>query len=134
MSQIYEFEPFRLNVRAGRLTRANQEIHLTAKGYATLLFLVERAGSLVSKEELLAHLWPEGFVEPANLTQTVYVLRKKLDDADALIIKTEPGRGYRFAAPVRAIARQARRPSSPRWVDRRSCRCRARDRSGTSRT
>ncbi len=103
MNQVYEFGPFRLDARAGRVTRAHQEIHLTAKGYATLLFLVERAGSLVLKDDLLTHIWPEGFVEPANLTQTVYVLRKKLDDADAKLIETVPGRGYRFALPVRVI-------------------------------
>jgi DNA-binding winged helix-turn-helix (wHTH) protein/tetratricopeptide (TPR) repeat protein len=97
---MYEFGPFRLHETAGKLTRGLDELHLTAKGFATLLFLVERAGSLVSKDELLDRVWPDGFVEPANLTQTIYVLRKTLDDADARLIETVPGRGYRFAAPV----------------------------------
>ncbi len=101
MGHVYEFGPFCLHATAGTLTRGGDGIHLTAKGYATLLFLVERAGSLVRKEELLDGVWPEGFVEPANLTQTIYVLRKTLDDSDARLIETVPGRGYRFAAPVR---------------------------------
>ena len=103
MTQTYEFGPFRLDERAGNVTRDHHELHLTAKGYATLLFLVQRAGSLVLKDELLDHIWPEGFVEPANLTQTIYVLRKTLDDADARLIETVPGRGYRFAAPVKVM-------------------------------
>jgi tetratricopeptide (TPR) repeat protein len=58
----------------------------------------------VPKDELLDRVWPDGFIEPANLTQTIYVLRKTLDDADAQIIETVPGRGYRFAAPVQISA------------------------------
>ena len=100
MGHVYEFGPFRLNAAAGTLTRGGDSVHLTAKGCAILLFLIERAGSVVGKEELLDRVWPEGFIEPANLTQTVYVLRKALDDSDARLIETVPGRGYRFAAPV----------------------------------
>jgi len=110
MGHIYEFGPFRLHATAGKLTRGRDDVHLTAKGYETLLYLVERAGSLVRKEELLDRVWPEGFVEPANLTQTIYVLRKTLDDSDARLIETVPGRGYRFAAPVR----DATEPQPPR--------------------
>lgn len=100
MGRLYEFGPFRLHETAGKLTRGLDELHLTAKGFSTLLLLVERAGSLVSKDELLNRIWPDGFVEPANLTQTIYVLRKTLDDAEAQLIETVPGRGYRFSAPV----------------------------------
>jgi DNA-binding winged helix-turn-helix (wHTH) protein/tetratricopeptide (TPR) repeat protein len=103
MGHVYEFGPFRLHATAGKLTRGDDDVHLTAKGYETLLFLVERAGSLVRKEELLDRVWPEGFVEPANLTQMIYVLRRTLDDSDARLIENVPGRGYRFAAPVRDV-------------------------------
>jgi len=81
MGHVYEFGQFRLHETAGKLTRGDDELHLTAKGFATLLHLVERAGTLVPKDELLDRIWPDGFVEPANLTQTIYVLRKTLDDA-----------------------------------------------------
>jgi DNA-binding winged helix-turn-helix (wHTH) protein/tetratricopeptide (TPR) repeat protein len=101
LSQVYEFGPFRLDSRRESLSCDGREVHLTAKGYATLLLLVERAGSLVSKDEVLASVWPNGFVEPANLTQTVYVLRKALGDADGQLIETVPSRGYRFTPPVR---------------------------------
>jgi DNA-binding winged helix-turn-helix (wHTH) protein/tetratricopeptide (TPR) repeat protein len=100
LSQVYEFGPFRLDSRSESLSCDGREIHLTAKSYATLLLLVERAGSLVSKDEILSSVWPSGFVEPANLTQTVYVLRKALSDADGRLIETVPSRGYRFTPPV----------------------------------
>ncbi len=103
MSQVYKFGAFRLNPRRGLLTRGVQEIHLTAKGYATLLFLVENAGSLIAKDTILSAVWPEGFIEPANLTQTIYVLRKSLGDAGGRLIETIPGRGYRFAPTVRLV-------------------------------
>ena len=104
MGHVYEFGQFRLHETAGKLTRGDDELHLTAKGFATLLHLVERAGTLVPKDELLDRIWPDGFVEPANLTQTIYVLRKTLDDADAQIIETVPGRGYRFAPSVQVAS------------------------------
>lgn len=103
VSQVYEFGPYRLDPRSGSLWRNREIVHLTAKGYATLLLLVENAGSLISKGDLLEKVWPEGFVEPANLTQTIYVLRKTLagPSAQNTFIETIPGRGYRFCAPVR---------------------------------
>ena len=123
MGQVYEFGEFRLNETAGKLTRGLDELHLTAKGFSTLVFLVQRAGSLVSKEELLNRVWPDGFVEPANLTQTIYVLRKTLDDADAKLIETVPGRGYRFSSPVTVTAEpdqlvlaRSQRPPAPLYL------------------
>ncbi len=103
VSQVYEFGPFRLDSRRESLSRDGREIHLTAKSYATLLLLVEREGSLVSKDEILERVWPNGFVEPANLTQTVYVLRKALGDVDGRLIETVPNRGYRFTPDVRTV-------------------------------
>jgi DNA-binding winged helix-turn-helix (wHTH) protein/Tfp pilus assembly protein PilF len=108
VGQLYEFGPFRLDSRSESLSRDGREIHLTAKPYMTLLLLVERAGSLVSKEEILAKIWPEGFVERANLTQTIYVLRKALGDAEGQLIETVPGRGYRFTPSVQCAS-----PPSP---------------------
>lgn len=105
MSHVYEFGSFRLDPQGELLTRDGQKLHLAAKSYLTLLFLVERAGAMVSKDELLGKVWPDGFVEPANLTQTIYVLRKTLSDGNGEIIETVPSRGYRFTAPVRVVER-----------------------------
>ncbi len=111
MGQVFDFGAFRLDSRSAALSRDGQEIHLTAKSYATLLLLVEHAGSLVSKDEILAKIWPEGFVEPANLTQTIYVLRKALGDAEGRLIETVPSRGYRFTSSVRCSSPPNGNPS-----------------------
>ncbi len=103
MNQVYEFGPFCLDPRNELLACGARRIHLTAKAYATLLLLVERAGSLVTKDEILAKVWPSGFIEPSNLTQTIYMLRKALNGGGAQFIETVPGRGYRFTCAVRLV-------------------------------
>ncbi len=60
---------------------------------------------MVTKEELLSAVWPDSFVEEANLSQNIFMLRKALGDTleERAYIVTLPGRGYRFAAPVRTV-------------------------------
>ncbi len=108
--QTFEFGNFQLDRGSGLLWRDGAPVHLTAKAYETLCVLVENAGTLVTKETLLERVWPEGFIEPANLTQTIYMLRKTLGDRThgRTFIDTIPGRGYRFAAPVKVIATASR--------------------------
>ena len=118
MSQLHEFGPFLLNTRSGSLYRDGREIHLTAKCFSTLVLLVERAGSLVSKSELLSSVWPSGYIEPANVTQTIYMLRKSLGDADGRLLATVPGRGYRFTATVRTTEEPSRN-AAPKTAARR---------------
>jgi DNA-binding winged helix-turn-helix (wHTH) protein len=67
--------------------------------------LVRRDREVVSKEELLKEIWPDSFVEEANLSQQIFKLRKALGDSPdgERYIVTLPGRGYRFAVPVRTI-------------------------------
>ena len=67
--------------------------------------LVESRGRLLQKDELMKHLWPESFVEEANLSHHVFMLRKALNDhGDGVIyIETVPKHGYRFVAPVREV-------------------------------
>ncbi|BDC50191.1 hypothetical protein F183_A25070 [Bryobacterales bacterium F-183] len=74
-------------------------MQLAPKTFDLLCLLVESAGKALSKEKLLGQLWPDTFVEEANLTQHVSLLRKMLDDG--VYIETVPKFGYRFAAPVR---------------------------------
>src|SRR5262249_32850630 len=68
----------------------------------TLLVLVQNRDRMVGKEELMKTLWPDSFVEEANLAQNIAVLRKALGDSpeEHRYILTIPGRGYRFAAKV----------------------------------
>ena len=94
----YRFGPFQLDVRERRLSRGHELIPLRLKVFDTLRVLVERAGTLVTKQELLDAVWPETAVEENNLNHNVSVLRKALGHS---YIETLPKRGYRFAADVR---------------------------------
>jgi len=107
---VYEFGPFQLNAMRLTLHAGGRSVALGRRVLSTLVALVENAGAVMEKERLLERVWPEGFVEEANLTQNVYVLRKTLAEhgmRDA--IETVPRRGYRFTAPVR-IAVEASSP------------------------
>jgi eukaryotic-like serine/threonine-protein kinase len=82
--------------------RAGQPVSLTPKALDLLVYLVERHGHLVAKQELLSAVWPDTFVEEANLTYNISALRKALGDGQdgEQFIQTVPTRGYRFVAPV----------------------------------
>ncbi len=101
---IYLFGPFRLDAQQLLLTVGDEPLALGPKVVETLLALVERPGEVLTKAELLDRIWPDGFVEEANLAQNVYVIRKALRahwNADA--IATLPRRGYRFTAPLTLV-------------------------------
>src|SRR5512134_1735932 len=101
---IYEFEGLELDARRGVLRRKadGQAVTLTPKVISALVYLVERAGTLVEKQALYDALWPNVVVEESNLTQTIHVLRRALGEhpEDHRFIVTVPGRGYRFVADV----------------------------------
>ncbi len=103
-NQFYEFGPFVLDTVQHVLLKAQQPVTLTPKTYDALLVLVRNSGRMLSKEELMAALWPDSFVEESNLTQQVSMIRKALGESpgEDRYIVTVPGRGYRFAAQVRA--------------------------------
>jgi TolB-like protein/Flp pilus assembly protein TadD len=106
-SRVYEFGPFRLEPAERRLLREGTPIVLTAKVLDLLIALVERAGHLVSKEELLSRVWPDSFVEEANLSVNVSALRRAIGDGcqdTGKYIETIPRVGYRFVATVREAA------------------------------
>src|SRR5688572_7618976 len=99
----YEFGPFRIDLGERLLRRGDNILPLTPKAAETLVVLVEQSGRLVSKDELMGRLWPGTFVEEANLTNQISLLRKALGDnaADPAYIETVPRRGYRFIAEVK---------------------------------
>ena len=72
----YRFGPFHLDVRERRLSRGSDVIPLRLKVFDTLRVLVENAGRLVTKQELLDTVWPETTVEENNLNHNVSMLRK----------------------------------------------------------
>jgi DNA-binding winged helix-turn-helix (wHTH) protein len=103
---FYEFGPFRVDPDKQLLLRQNQPVAITPKAFETLLILVRRSREVVSKDELMKAVWPDSFVEEANLSQNIFVLRKVLGDTpeDRRYIVTLPGRGYRFAEEVRTLS------------------------------
>jgi pimeloyl-ACP methyl ester carboxylesterase/DNA-binding winged helix-turn-helix (wHTH) protein len=98
----YQFGPFCLDIRERRLLRGCEVVPLRLKVFDTLRVLVENAGRLVTKQELLDTVWPETTVEENNLNHNVSVLRKALGEraTGQQYIETVPRVGYRFAAPV----------------------------------
>src|SRR6185503_9750050 len=101
----YEFGEFRLDAEQRLIFRKGQPVPLAPKVIETLLALVERSGTLVTKDELMARLWPDTFVEESNLTQNVFQLRKILSEGKdgANYIETVPRRGYRFMGEVKPL-------------------------------
>ena len=101
-SSVHEFGLFRLDSTERLLLRAGQPVSLTPKAFDLLVYLVDHAGRLVTKQALMSALWSDSFVEESNLTFTVSALRKALGDGQdgETLIQTVPTRGYRFVAPV----------------------------------
>lgn len=99
---FYEFGRFRLDPTGRVLYRGDEEIPLSPKAADTLLLLVQRAGNVVDKEELLKKVWQDAFVEEGSLTRTIFLLRKALaeDGNGQEYITTVSKRGYRFVAKV----------------------------------
>ena len=106
--RAYRFGPFHLDVRERRLARGDEVIPLRLKVFDTLLVLVENAGRLVTKQEILDTVWPATAVEENNLNHNVSVLRKALGEkaTGQQYIETVPRVGYRFVAPVDAAEPQ----------------------------
>ncbi len=104
--KLYDVGAFRLIPDERLLLRDGQPVSVPPKAYDLLLVLVTQAGHLVTKEQLLKEVWPETFVEEANLSYTVSLLRKALGDESEpyRYIETVPKRGYRFKAAVVAPA------------------------------
>jgi predicted ATPase/DNA-binding winged helix-turn-helix (wHTH) protein len=96
------FGPFRLFPARQLLLEADKPVRLGSRALDILVALVERRGDLVSKEELIARVWPDTFVEDGNLRVHMAALRRALGDGQAgtRFIATVPGRGYRFVSPT----------------------------------
>src|SRR4030088_560809 len=99
------FGPFELNVAERSLKKANQVIPLGGRAYDILIALLENAGEVVGKAELIARAWPDVTVEEGSLRVHLSALRKALRDGQFgdKFIANIPGHGYRFIAPVRHL-------------------------------
>jgi predicted ATPase/DNA-binding winged helix-turn-helix (wHTH) protein len=96
------FGPFRILPAQQVLLEGDAPVRLGSRALEILIALVERAGELVSKNELMARVWPNTVVEENNLKVHVATLRRVLGDGQPgrRYLATVPGRGYRFVAPV----------------------------------
>jgi len=101
--QVLVFGPFQLLPFRRALLEAGEPLRLGSRALEILIALVERPGELITKEELIARVWPDTFVEEASLRVHVAALRKALGDGRSgnRYIVNVAGRGYRFVAPVR---------------------------------
>ena len=111
---LYEFGPFRLDDSERLLLREGVRVPLTEKAFDTLAALVRRSGRLVSKEELIAEVWPDAFVEENNLDKSISAIRQALGEKASApeYVETVRGRGYRFVAPVTELKEPAA-PTAP---------------------
>jgi len=101
-NNLFEFGVFRLDVREHVLLRDGEVVPLPPKALDLLVELVTNSGHVIGKEELMKSLWPDSFVEEANLSHHIFTLRKALgeDPGGSRYIETIPRRGYRFVAKV----------------------------------
>jgi adenylate cyclase len=105
-SDIFAFEDFRLDRRGG-LFRCNgagafDPVAIGSRALDILGVLIERAGEVVSKDEIISAVWPGTVVEDSNLTVQISALRRALDKgrSNGSCIQTVAGRGYRFVLAV----------------------------------
>jgi DNA-binding winged helix-turn-helix (wHTH) protein len=96
------------SVRSGSAARrllleGDKRVRLGGRAFDILAALIERAGTVVRKEELIARVWPKTFVEEANLKIQASALRRALGDGqgDNRYVINVVGRGYNFVAPIR---------------------------------
>jgi eukaryotic-like serine/threonine-protein kinase len=108
LKELYEFGPFRVDPEKEILLRAGEAIPLTPKTFQILLVLVRHSQEVVTKDDLMKAVWPDTFVEEANLSRSIFMLRKALGESpqDHQYILTVPGRGYRLAENVRLVPEQ----------------------------
>jgi len=105
LKELYEFGPFRVDPEKEILLRAGEPIPLTPKTFQILLVLVRHSQEVVTKDDLMKAVWPDTFVEEANLSRNIFMLRKALGESpqDHRYIVTVPGRGYRLAENVHLV-------------------------------
>lgn len=129
---VYTFGSFRLDPAGQVLLRDGKPQDITPKDFGVLVVLVRNAGKIVSKEMLLAEVWPGSVIEEGNLARHIFNLRQLLGggeqppEGQTPYIETIPKRGYRFLPPVSTSADEipmpvknagadaARRPT--RWI------------------
>jgi DNA-binding winged helix-turn-helix (wHTH) protein/Tfp pilus assembly protein PilF/TolB-like protein len=103
---VFQFgEGFKVDALARTLRREDEVVTLNRRAFDVLLYLVQNPGRVLTRDELLKNVWPDTFVDESSLVQSIYVLRRALDEkpGDNNYIVTLPGRGYQFVSPVQVV-------------------------------
>jgi DNA-binding winged helix-turn-helix (wHTH) protein len=105
LARTFQFGPFLLQPERQLLLQLGTPVRVGGRALDLLTLLVERAGELVSKQDLISRAWPDTFVDEGNLKVNIAGLRRALGECHAVprFIATVVGRGYRFIAPVDAL-------------------------------
>src|ERR1700742_2801869 len=108
VEELYQFGPFRVDPARETLLKAGVAVPITPKTFQILLGLVRHGQEIVTKDDLMKSVWPDTFVEEANLSRNIFMLRKALGETaqDHRYIVTVPGRGYRLAENVHLVPEQ----------------------------
>ena len=119
-AEIFQFGSFLLDRRGGGLFRRADDggrvpVGLGSRAVEVLAVLIERPGTLLAKDEIMAAVWPNTVVEEANLTMHISAIRRVLDAdrKEVSCIQTVPGRGYRFVWTVTRVDEDQERFTSP---------------------
>ena len=96
----YRFGPFTLDLEQASLLRDGSPVKIPRKSFEILTLLVKSSGRIVDKNEIMESIWPETFVEDANLTVHISNLRKTLAVDPATNIETYAKQGYRFVSDI----------------------------------
>ncbi len=102
---LYKFDSFILDLKEKTLSNNGERLSITPKVFLLLKILVENHGKIVEKDEIMATVWEDSFVEDSNLTYTIRRLRKILNDDfnQPKFIETVPRRGYRFIGKIEQV-------------------------------
>jgi DNA-binding winged helix-turn-helix (wHTH) protein/Flp pilus assembly protein TadD len=105
-SPVYAFGSFRFDSVREVLLHGSSVVPLPGRLAKLLLLLIHANGSVIDKETIASHVWPDNVVSDGNLSQHMYMLRQLLDERakDRAYVVTVRGKGYRFVAPVTVVA------------------------------
>ncbi len=102
--KIYKFRNCYLNTFERSVVKDGKRLELTPKTFEVLQLLVERAGEVVTKDEMLGKVWNGNFIEEGNLPVQISKLRSLLEETSSeRFIETVQGSGYRFIAPAASV-------------------------------
>jgi predicted ATPase len=111
---IYRFGEFELDPGQRRLSKGEAAIRIGARAFDVLTCLLEKAGTVVTKEEIIRTVWPSTYVDEASLRVHMVALRKAIYDGEqTLCIESIPGLGYKFAKPVSTITDDSSASTAP---------------------